>query len=370
MTEILLRNEPTYPIHVIPQCWNVFNQRNQIERGLFFLDGQKWYEMRKKMNPIFLKNPGLSLAASYSKQVTDKFIEDLKHQIELKGFFQSELETLLHKWSVESTLASIYGNQYNINSTKLDEFVGYVHDMFDSSAILQTTSADEAAELNSNDWQNFSTAAFGALQFLNEHFNKLPKTDGLAEILDQCFNEEEIIRIVNDLIIAAADTTSYTTLWALYLMAIHESYQKPPIISRSILRECMRLYPVAPFLTRIQQKPLNINGYEIMEGQLVLISAYAMGRDVSNFPNPDNFQPERWLRKSNNGKINSFASLPFGFGSRSCIGKKMAEQQMEYFLEQFFKNFNLHCVNDQPVKMIMRMIGLPDVKILFNIKLK
>ena len=64
------------------------------------------------MNPIFLKNPGLSIASSYSKRITDKFINDLNEQVLLNGTVESELETILHKWSVESTLAAIYGNQY------------------------------------------------------------------------------------------------------------------------------------------------------------------------------------------------------------------------------------------------------------------
>ena len=48
----------------------------------------------------------------------------------------------------------------------------------------------------------------------------------------------------------------------------------------------------------------------------------------------------------------------------------MAEQQIDFFLNEFFKHFQLTCVNDGQVNMIMRMIGLPDSKIVFKITLK
>ena len=42
-----------------------------------------------------------------------------------------------------------------------------------------------------------------------------------------------------------------------------------------------------------------------------------------NFPDPEQFKPERWSRKSKD-TANVFGSLPFGFGVRMCVGK--AEQ--------------------------------------------
>ena len=48
----------------------------------------------------------------------------------------------------------------------------------------------------------------------------------------------------------------------------------------------------------------------------------------------------------------------------------MAEQQIDYFLNEFIKHFHLTCVNDGQVDMIMKMIGLPDSKIVFKITLK
>ena len=86
-------------------------------------------------------------------------------------FFSSEIridmEPILHKWSVESTLASLFGDSYDFDDD-LDNFIKHVHDMFDFSAILQTKSAEMECKENTADWQGFSQAAHGALSFFQQ----------------------------------------------------------------------------------------------------------------------------------------------------------------------------------------------------------
>ena len=46
-----------------------------------------------------------------------------------------------------------------------------------------------------------------------------------------------------------------------------------------------------------------------------------MGRMSQNFPEPERFLPERWSRENKDKLPNMFASLPFGFGTRMCVGE-------------------------------------------------
>ena len=46
-----------------------------------------------------------------------------------------------------------------------------------------------------------------------------------------------------------------------------------------------------------------------------------MGRMSEYFPEPDRFLPERWSRENKDTLPNMFASLPFGFGTRMCVGE-------------------------------------------------
>ena len=43
---------------------------------------------------------------------------------------------------------------------------------------------------------------------------------------------------------------------------------------------------------------------------------------------------------------------------------------MDYFIKLFFENFEVEVLNDKPVKMKMKMVGMPDTKIDFRLKRK
>ncbi|NWI57446.1 CP27B protein, partial [Calyptomena viridis] len=73
---------------------------------------------------------------------------------------------------------------------------------------------------------------------------------------------------------------------------------------------------------------------------LITLCHYATSRDSRFFPAPDAFRPERWLRPGDTfGDIGDtpghpFASLPFGLGPRSCVGRRLAELQLHMALAQ------------------------------------
>ena len=98
-----------------------------------------------------------------------------------------------------------------------------------------------------------------------------------------------------------------------------------------------RLYPVAPFLTRVLDQDITLNGYKIPSGKMIVMSLYTTGRDEKYFPSASQFKPERWVRKKDGGShevINSYANIPFGLGVRSCIGRRVAEVQMQLLLSR------------------------------------
>lgn len=58
-----------------------------------------------------------------------------------------------------------------------------------------------------------------------------------------------------------------------------------------------------------------------------------MGLSEKYFRDPHKFRPERWLKEDETEKSHPFASLPFGFGSRMCPGKRFAELEMTILLK-------------------------------------
>lgn len=58
-----------------------------------------------------------------------------------------------------------------------------------------------------------------------------------------------------------------------------------------------------------------------------MINSHALGSNEEYFDDGKKFKPERWLRE--NGTINPFAHVPFGIGKRMCIGRRLAELQLQ-----------------------------------------
>ena len=67
------------------------------------------------------------------------------------------------------------------------------------------------------------------------------------------------------------------------------------------------------------------------------MSIFTTGRSDQHFDAPIDFKPERWIRDPETGRhqvTDSYAALPFGLGVRSCIGRRVAEVQMQFFLSR------------------------------------
>ena len=56
-----------------------------------------------------------------------------------------------------------------------------------------------------------------------------------------------------------------------------------------------------------------------------------MSFDESLHDEPEKVKPERWFRSSDQ-KRHPFGFLPFGFGPRSCIGRRIAELEMQLLI--------------------------------------
>jgi len=72
-----------------------------------------------------------------------------------------------------------------------------------------------------------------------------------------------------------------------------------------------------------QRKTFFWNNYVIPKGATVMGNVWSVGRDPDYFPDPERFDPQRWLTKE--GKIKEeMKSYAFGFGRRVCPGQYMA----------------------------------------------
>jgi cytochrome P450 len=118
--------------------------------------------------------------------------------------------------------------------------------------------------------------------------------------------------------------------------------------TRMVLAESMRCYPPAWGIGRRAIEDVEIGGYTIPRGTVVLFSQYLLHRDPRFFPEPERFDPDRWLPERQQARPR-FAYFPFGGGNRVCIGESFAWMEGILVLATLARRWRLERFETSPV---------------------
>ena len=119
-----------------------------------------------------------------------------------------------------------------------------------------------------------------------------------------------------------------------------ELEESSPVAS-AILQETMRLAPPVWVAPRIATTDCEIDGVKIPKGAHVLLSQYVTHRNPIYFPNPLQWNPDRWFDPDFEKSLPRGAYFPFGGGSRKCLGEYFAIAEARLILLMVAKNFRL-----------------------------
>ena len=119
-----------------------------------------------------------------------------------------------------------------------------------------------------------------------------------------------------------------------------------------VLRESMRFYPPVWVIGRRALAPFRLGEYELPADTNVLISQLVMHRDARYFPEPERFDPDRWIAGDpRNVSLPRFAYFPFGGGPRVCIGAGFGMMEAALLLATIAQQFRIRIAPGQTVKM-------------------
>ncbi|CAA2974100.1 cytochrome P450 71A8-like [Olea europaea subsp. europaea] len=175
-------------------------------------------------------------------------------------------------------------------------------------------------------------------------------------------DKDSIKGILVDVFVGGTDTTSTVLEWAMTELIRH-----PKIMNRlqnevrgilngkqnitdadlekmyflkAIIKETLRYHSSIPFLTRIASQDVQIMGYDIAAGTMIITNNWAMGRDPESWEEPEKFQPERFLNYPIDFRGLDFQLLPFGAGRRRCPGISFAMATIEFALANLVQKFD------------------------------
>lgn len=385
--------EGKYPKHPLPEAWTFYNQLHNCKRGLFFMDDDEWMCIRKQLAPLMLRNDNRFVWAI--ERSSDELLAKWTRTANRTEFTElpNMLNTLYH-WSIMILIRIMFGRVSERiiadAAPLITEFATIVQNVFEDTVPFMSVSPQLARKFNLKIWNKFERSVQQTLSIAGQIIDSgiaRGQCDGLLnDMLQLGMSNEMIKRIFIDLIIAAGDTTAFSTQWAMYLLSRNQSIQsdvraelrtlsdeyETPYI-RGTVREALRMFPVATFVGRILGKDAILSDYRVDKFTLVLISMYSAGRDGNSFPEPHCFLPSRWNRHPQTNALNyvyhAQSSIPYALGARNCIGQRIANAQMHVLLSKMVRSFELQLLNGKDVDLVMRLIIMPKEQLRFGVKI-
>ncbi len=190
----------------------------------------------------------------------------------------------------------------------------------------------------------------------------------------QPMTDEELHDELMTLLFAGHETTATALAWAFYwihhlpsvrqklLQELDSLGENPdpmeifrlPYLS-AVCQETLRIYPVGMLtFAREVLTPVELMGHQLEPGTVVLGSIYLTHRREDLYPEPLQFKPERFLER----QFSPYEYLPFGGGSRRCIGLALAQLEMKLVLATILRDFNLVLAEKKPVQAKRRGVTL------------
>ncbi|WP_406002736.1 cytochrome P450 [Streptomyces sp. NBC_00829] len=224
-------------------------------------------------------------------------------------------------------------------------------------------------------WRGFDNAAAGMRSVIDHVVaTTRARADGDAERADllsvllaardadtgEALTDEEVRDQLVTILFAGTETVSSTLAWAFHHLAdnpevekllvaeIEEvlgdrpvSFQDVPRLAavQRVLDEVIRLHGVV-LLMRRTIEPIELAGFWIPAGVEIAFSLYALHRDPDLYPDPDRFDPDRWLPERRAERPRE-AAVPFGAGNRKCIGDAFAWTEATIALATILRRWKL-----------------------------
>lgn len=184
------------------------------------------------------------------------------------------------------------------------------------------------------------------------------RTDVLALMLRSTYEDGSAMsrKDIGDelltLLAAGHETTASTLGWAFERLTRHpdvlaalveEADNGGSELRQATILEVQRARTVIDFAARRVYPPVfQLGDWVIPRGDSIIISIAQIHNDPSVFPQPERFDPQRYIES----KPSSFAWIPFGGGTRRCVGAAFANMEMDVVLRTVLRNFTIETTTE------------------------
>lgn len=178
--------------------------------------------------------------------------------------------------------------------------------------------------------------------------------------------DHQVRNEINNLFAAGYEVTGNTLAFTLYLLAQHPAVEatllqeldtvlgdRPVTVGdlaqlpylEMVIKESMRLLPVTTVVARQSVETIHLDPYVIPKHQTVLVAPWTLHRHPAYFPDPLQFDPDRFNAKRREA-IHKHAYIPFVTGPRICLGNAFALLQLKINVATILQRYHLTVASD------------------------
>ena len=340
--------------------------RNLLGENLFDVTHERWLPRRRALQPIFTKQH-VRAFGGHMAQAADAVRESWLSRS------QVDLDVECRRLTLRAIGRSVLGMD-------LDEHVDAIAEPL---RVAGEYIADRAlSPLRAPQWlptpaRRRARAAASTMRGLADDILQACRTDptrdaplvhALIAATDpetgQALSDDDICNELLVFLLAGHDTTATTLTYALWALGRHLEIQEkvaaevaaigdreltPDDVSKlgytvQVLHEALRLCPPAAALSRTAMQDIEIDGYRVEAGALVVYGIYAVHRDPSLWEDPLVFDPDRFSPEKSKGR-DRWQYVPFGGGPRSCIGDHFAMLEATLALATIVGRAEIHSLS-------------------------
>ncbi|NP_999589.1 cytochrome P450 4A25 [Sus scrofa] len=351
--------------------------------GLLLLNGQTWFQRRRMLTPAFhydILKPYVGLMAKSVQVMLDKWEQLVAQDPRLEIVGPVSLMTL------DTIMKCAFSHQGSVQTD--GDSHSYIQAIWDLKNLFSTRTKsaflqnDIIYRLSPEGHKNHRAARIAhqhtdrVIQLRKAQLQKQGEMENVRkkrhlDFLDilllaqmekgNSLSDTDLRAEVDTFMFEGHDTTASGISWILYALASHPEHQQRcreeiqgllgdgtsitwdhldqmPYTTMCI-KEALRLYPPVPGVSRELSKPITFpDGRSLPAGIILSLFIYGLHHNPQVWPNPEEFDPSRFAPGS---ARHSHAFMPFSGGSRNCIGKQFAMNEMKVAVALTLLRFEL-----------------------------
>lgn len=331
-------------------------QRN-LTSGLLSMNGAEHASQRRVVKTAFEKRAVPGYAPAIAKHATAM----------LDGWQHGEVRDIANemtKLMLRITSSMLFGmDAFDLaleTGVMMDEWVRLNHEL-GMSALL----ADNDSFAGYEYLLSFAEELEGRVREIIALRQRQPAGENAADVLSSllraqasgaAISESQLIGQVALVFAAAHMTTAHTLSWTMFLLAQHPDILDQLFVEvtgsedtihsaglagdtatllERVIKESMRILPASAYSQRVCNRSVELAGFPVPAGSVVIFSQLITHRIEPNYHEPDVFDPDRWLTL----KPGAYEYLPFGAGPRLCIGGSLASSVLRMVIPMILRRF-------------------------------